>query len=114
MVEKENPLTETKEPRKIARRRAPRFDLIAGNVCLDFVNTLDDRYIEPKELLETYADLARFAEDAGLLDARRVDQLRDRSETETERAQEALLWARELREAIHDIFFAIIHNWAVP
>ena len=39
------------------RRRAPRFELIAGNVALDFVNTLDDRPTQPKELLATYADL---------------------------------------------------------
>ena len=103
-----------RQAEKLARRRPPRFDLIAGNVCLDFVNTLDDRYTKPKELLETYGDLARFAEDAGLLDSRRVDQLCERSEAEPERAHEALLWARELREAIHDIFFAIVRKRPVP
>jgi hypothetical protein len=37
-------------------------------VCLDFVNTLDDRFTDhPKELLAHYRDLARFAEDAGVL-----------------------------------------------
>src|ERR1039458_6229188 len=69
-----NPLTETKESGKIARRRPPRFELIAGNVCLDFVNTLDDRNTQPKELLESYLDLARFAEDTGLLDSSQVDR----------------------------------------
>jgi predicted RNA-binding Zn ribbon-like protein len=107
-------VSQVREAGKIARRRPPRFDLIAGNVCLDFVNTLDERYIKPKELLETYADLARFGEDAGLLDSRRIDQLRERSEAEPERAQETLLWARELREALHDIFFAIVHKQPVP
>lgn len=107
-------MSQTREAGKIVRRRPPRFDLIAGNVCLDFVNTLDDRYIKPKELLETYADLARFAEDAGVLDSRRVDQLRERSEAEPDRAQETLLWARELREAVHDIFVAIVHKRPVP
>jgi predicted RNA-binding Zn ribbon-like protein len=113
-IERKRHLSQTREAGKIARRRPPRFDLIAGNVCLDFVNTLDDRYINPKELLETYADLARFAEDAGLLDSRRVDQLRERSEAEPDRAQETLLWARALREAIHDVFFAIVHKRPVP
>ena len=107
-------MTGKNEAGKIVRRRPPRFDLIAGNGCLDFVNTLDDRYTEPKELMETYADLARFAEDAGLLDSRRIDQLRERSEAEPDRAQETLLWARDLREAVHDIFFAIIHKRPVP
>ena len=104
----------TNELGKIARRRPPRFDLIAGNVCLDFVNTLDDRHTEPKELLETYIDLARFAEDTGLLQSNQVDRLYERSYAEPERAQQALLWARELREAVHDVFWAIMNQRAVP
>ena len=98
----------------MARRRPPRFDLIAGNLCLDFVNTFDDRHIKPKELLETYIDLARFAEDTGVLQPNHVDRLYERSYAEPERAQQALLWARELREAIHDVFWAIMNQRAVP
>ena len=88
--------------------------MIAGNVCLDFVNTLDDRHTQPKELLESYADLARFGEDAGLLESRQVDRLSERSYAEPERAQQALLWGRELREAIHDVFWAIMNKRPVP
>ena len=88
--------------------------MIAGNVCLDFVNTLDDRHTQPKELLESYADLARFGEDAGLLESRQADQLCERSYAEPERAQQALLWGRELREAIHDVFLAIMNKRPVP
>lgn len=105
---------QTSEARKIARRRPPRFDLIAGNVCLDFVNTLDDRHIKPKELLETYVDLARFGEDAGLLEPTQVDRLYERSYAEPERAKQALLWGRELREAIHDVFWAIMNKRPAP
>ena len=88
--------------------------MIAGNVGLDFVNTLDDRHTQPKELLESYADLARFGEDAGLLESRQVDRLCERSYAEPERAQQALLWGRELREAIHDVFWAIMNKRPVP
>ena len=83
-------------------------------MCLDFVNTLDDRHIKPKELLETYRDLARFAEDTGLLNSSQVDRLFERSDLDPEGAHEALLWARELREAIHDVFWAIINKRPVP
>ena len=142
-------LTETKEGTKNNRRRPPRFDLIAGNVCLDFVNTLDDRHsddrhsndrhvddrhvndrhvddrriadshsddgrTQPKELLQTYADLARFGEDTGLLDSSQVDRLVERASMEPQRAQEVLEWGRELREAIHDIFWAIMNKRPVP
>lgn len=96
------------------RRRPPRFELIAGNVCLDFVNTLDDRHTTPKELLETYVDLARFGEDTCLLDSRQVDQLFARSEADPARAQEVLKRGRELREAIHDVFWAIMNKRPVP
>ena len=106
--------THTEENRKTDRRRPARFDLIAGNVALDFVNTLDDRYVKPKELLESYVDLARFGEDTGILQPSQVDRLYERSYVEPQRAQEVLGWGRELREAIHDIFWATLHNRPVP
>jgi hypothetical protein len=41
---------------------------MGGPVCLDFINTLDDRFSsEPKELLKSYIDLARFGEDTGII-----------------------------------------------
>ena len=59
----------------IKRRRPPRFELMAGSICLDFVNTLDDRFTgSPKELLKSYVDLARFGEDTGILTDVQVDR----------------------------------------
>jgi len=107
-------MTETKETMKISRRRPPRFELIAGNVSLDFVNTLDDRHIKPKELLETYLDLVRFGEDAGLLSTPQVDRLFERSYLEPDLAERALHHGRELREAIHDVFWAVMNKRPVP
>jgi predicted RNA-binding Zn ribbon-like protein len=118
LKERKHLLTQTKETkqetRKTSRRRPPRFDLIAGNVALDFVNTLDDRHIKPKELLETYLDLARFGEDTGLLSERQADQLYERSSLDRDGAQKALVWGRQLREAIHDVFWAIMNKRSVP
>jgi predicted RNA-binding Zn ribbon-like protein len=111
---KGNPLSEITEARKNTRRLPPQFELIAGNVGLDFVNTLDDRHTQPKELLRTYLDLARFGEDAGLLDSTQANQLYERSYMEPDRAQEVLLWGRELRESIHDVFWAIMNKRPVP
>jgi len=111
---RENLLTETKGTTKIARQRPPRFELIAGNVSLDFVNTLDDRHIEPKELIETYPDLVRFGEDAGLLSSPQADRLFERSYLEPDLAARALDDARELREAIHDVFWAIMNQRPAP
>ncbi|HYA48002.1 MAG TPA: ABATE domain-containing protein [archaeon] len=100
---------------KAARRRPPRFELVAGAVCLDFVNTLDDRFSsEPKELLKHYVDLARFAEDAGILDIAQVDRLIEQSYLSPQAAQRALAAAIRMREAMNAVFVAIVNKKSVP
>ncbi len=99
----------------IKRRRPPRFELMGGAVCLDFVNTLDDRFsAEPKELLEQYVDLARFAEDTGILGDAQVDRLMTRSMQRPEEAKRALASAVQLREAISEVFYALARKRPVP
>jgi predicted RNA-binding Zn ribbon-like protein len=100
---------------KVPRRRPPRFELIAGALCLDFVNTLDDRpSSEPQELLKHYVDLARFAEDTGILDTAQVDRLMERSYVAVDAAQRALAAAIEMREAMNAVFVAIVNKRPVP
>lgn len=95
------------------RRRTPQFELIAGAVCLDFVNTLDDRFSDhPKELLASYRDLARFAEDAKLLSHQQVDHLSAHSEKPS--AQRALKSAIQMREAMSEVFYAPARERPVP
>ena len=84
-------------------------------MCLDFVNTLDDRFsAEPKELLKHYVDLARFAEDTGILGDAQVDRLMTRSMQRPEEAKRALASAVQLREAISEIFYALARKKPVP
>lgn len=84
-------------------------------MCLDFVNTLDDRFTpDAKESLKHYVDLARFAEDTGILSDLHVDRLMERSMLHAEEAQRALALAIQLREAISDIFYALVRKKAVP
>ena len=105
----------SQEKRASARRRPPKFELIGGPVCLDFMNTLDDRYSsEPKELLKSYLDLARFAEDAGILDVHLVDHLFQLSQQDPNAAKHALEAAIQLREAMYAVFWAIVTRKAVP
>jgi predicted RNA-binding Zn ribbon-like protein len=88
---------------------------MGGAVCLDFVNTLDDRFsAEPKELLEQYVDLARFAEDTGILGDAQMDRLMTRSMQRPEEARRALGSAVQLREAISEIFYALARKKPVP
>ena len=84
-------------------------------MSLDFVNTLDDRFAkEPKELLKSYIDLARFSEDTGILTAEQVDRLFPWSMQYKEDAEEVLKSAIVLREVISEIFYAIVQRKPVP
>ena len=84
-------------------------------MCLDFVNTLDDRFMpDKKELLKHYVDLARFAEDTGILHDRQVDRLMTKSMQYPDEAQHAVASAIRLREAISDIFYALARKKPVP
>lgn len=86
---------------------------MGGAVCLDFVNTLDDRFQpEQKELLKDYVDLARFAEDTGIVPDAQVDRLMTRSMQDREKAKRALASAIHLREAISEIFYSRV--WGKP
>ncbi len=100
---------------RIKHRRPPRFDLVAGVVCLDFINTLDDRFSsEPKELLASYLDLGRFAEDTGVLSEVEVDALFTKSMHAPEAAQKALSSAIKMREAMYQVFWALVTKRPVP
>jgi predicted RNA-binding Zn ribbon-like protein len=88
---------------------------MGGPVCLDFINTLDDRFSrEPKDLLKSYIDLARFGEDTGILDTTRVDHLFELSYTAPEDAARVLRAAIQLREAMYGIFWALVKKKPVP
>lgn len=97
------------------RRRTPRFELVGGPVCLDFVNTLDDRPTsQPKELLASYLDLARFAEDARLLATNLVDRLIERAPLAVAQAERALQAAKELRESFYAVLDAALKKRPAP
>jgi predicted RNA-binding Zn ribbon-like protein len=88
---------------------------MGGAVSLDFVNTLDDRFAnEPKELLNSYIDLARFGEDTGILSDVQVEHLFPWSLQHKDEAEEVLKSAIELREVISEIFYAIVRKNPVP
>src|SRR5271166_225253 len=103
-------MTET----KLGRRQPPFFELL-GNVCLDFINTLDDRpSSEPKELLKSYYDLARFGEDTGILTPEQLDFFYERVHLMPEEAEDALRRAVNLREALYAIFSAVMNKQTAP
>ena len=93
----------------------PLFELIAGNLCLDFINTLDNRpNDEPKELLNNYYDLARFAEETGIVTPEQLHDLSERARLVPDEADDAMRRARDLREALHEIFSALMNEQTAP
>jgi predicted RNA-binding Zn ribbon-like protein len=87
----------------VERRRV--FELSGGRLCLDFINTVDHRPTErAKERLETYADLALWSRQSGVLSPREERRLLARARGAPEDARKALERARWLREALFAIF----------
>src|SRR5262245_33751834 len=88
---------------------------MGGPVCLDFANTLDDRFSsEPKGLVNSYLALARLGGDTDIISDLQVDRLFAWSMQRPEEAQRALASAIKLREALSEIFYAVVRRKPVP
>jgi predicted RNA-binding Zn ribbon-like protein len=81
------------------------FDLSGGRLCLDFVNTVDQRPTErARDLLETYADLAAWSHQSGILSPREERALVGCARRAPDEALKVLERARFQREALFAIF----------
>jgi predicted RNA-binding Zn ribbon-like protein len=85
------------------------LELLAGRVCLDFVNTIDPRETQspgarPRDYLQSYADLVLWSEYARLLPERRVSALLARAAKDPDLAQQVFERAIALREALYRVF----------
>jgi predicted RNA-binding Zn ribbon-like protein len=82
------------------------FNLSADHVALDFINTLDDRFVPDGQVekLESYADLLRFAEQTRTLTAAQAATLSRLAKHGN--AAGALRAAVELREILAQVFYA--------
>jgi predicted RNA-binding Zn ribbon-like protein len=82
-----------------------KFQIIAGELCLDFVNTLDNRPVPErrKELLGSYPDLTDWAAQAGGIDAGLRSALMAAAEAHPAKASAVLTRAIQLRETLHRI-----------
>src|SRR5216684_4427340 len=83
------------------------FEVVAGHVALDLVNTLDNRFCETarEELLAGYDDLLRFASRSGLLTGQQAKKLKRLGASQAKRA-EVLHAVKELRETLAAIAYA--------
>ncbi|NIN72229.1 MAG: hypothetical protein GTO46_09995 [Gemmatimonadetes bacterium] len=91
------------------------FELTGGSLCLDFANTVDSRLsAAPQERLGDYNDLVRWAVQSELLTAREARRLLAEAERKGGRAAAVLRRARELREAIFEVFSAKARGAPLP
>jgi predicted RNA-binding Zn ribbon-like protein len=91
---------------------APVFQLLASHPALDFVNTLDNRFVVtgPTERLCTYTELLAFLEQSGLLSLRQINALQKKSKSV--QTNGVLTRVHELRERLGSVFYEIVAKGA--
>jgi len=90
------------------------FELTGGDISLDFLNTLDSRPAEARELLPAFADLVSWSKQAGIVDAKQERFLRKKAKQYPEKAEKARRFAISLREHMFGIFYAVAEGQAIP
>ena len=82
--------------------------LLGGALCLNFVNSIEDRAGHaPEDFLTSYPDLVLWGRHAGLITHATATRLIARAAADEPAAQEALRQALALRDALHRLFLAI-------
>ncbi|MFE1314790.1 CGNR zinc finger domain-containing protein [Streptomyces sp. NPDC058755] len=87
-------------------------DLVGGHIAIDLINTVTARDAEPIDWLDGYPRLLEWAALTGHFAPAGLTALRRLAETESGRAELALDRTRELREALHDLITALVHQSA--
>lgn len=84
----------------------PAFDFTGGRLCLDFVDTVNNRLDTPRDLLRSYDDLLTWGQQAGILSDDVAAALHDESARTPADAVRTLQDAIAVREAVYRIFQA--------
>ena len=84
------------------------FEMVGGGVCLDFVNTIHEYgAAEPREELDTFADLVSFVRQANGISDRDAGTLQRQAAKNPKESKKVLATAREFRAALFRIFSAV-------
>jgi predicted RNA-binding Zn ribbon-like protein len=82
--------------------------LLGGALCLDFVNSIENRAGHaPEDFLTSYPDLVRWGRHAGLISDAIATRLIAQADAAVPTAHEALVRALALRDALHRLFLAV-------
>jgi predicted RNA-binding Zn ribbon-like protein len=98
-------------------KTAHHFELVAGALCLDFVNTVGDRtgtrqYV--RNYLQTFDDLIAWGLQTEVLAEREAATLRPLAHRRPDDAAAALTRAVDLRETLHTVFSPVAAGRAIP
>lgn len=85
-------------------------DLVGGHIVIDLVNTVTARDAEPIDWLDGYPRLLEWAALTGQFNPAALTDLQRLAETEPGRAAPALERTRALREALHELITALLHQ----
>jgi predicted RNA-binding Zn ribbon-like protein len=89
-------------------------DLVAGNVALDFANTVTARDTEPRDWIDGYPRLIEWARLAGVVDEEGARRLLAEAGRTPREAAASLGRARRFREALHEACSALIARRPLP
>jgi len=90
-------------------------ELVAGELCLDFVNTVEWHASEqPIELLRNYGDIVAWGRRAGILESAAGTSLRREARKHPAQAAAVLERAIAVREAVYRIVLALIRRQPPP
>ena len=91
------------------------FELTGGAVCLDFVNTVDNRpTADARDLFQTYADLVGWSNQTTIINEEQAGKLHRQAKREPTEAGDILVRTRILREALFAIFSSAVNRSAPP
>jgi predicted RNA-binding Zn ribbon-like protein len=93
---------------RVVRTSVGDLKLFGGELCLDFINTIDWRTrSDAQEFLASYFDLVDWSEQLGAIKASEARALSARARRFPSKARAALAQALLLREAMYRIFLAV-------
>ena len=85
------------------------LDLLGGELCLDFANTVEYRLSDhTHEFLNSYRDLVLWSQHAGVLADGQAERLLQEARGRPEEADAVLERAIGLRETIYRVFTAVM------
>src|SRR5919108_737699 len=86
------------------------LELVGGELCLDFVNTINSRLNPEHDYLSQYSDLVGWANKIGLLSPTQMNQLQQQVKQNAGEAGNALQKAITLRELLYRLFSGIVEG----